>query len=202
MPDFTWLRVGRGPRGHQTGPRGDGRGSPPLAGLTHHVLHRGPFPENDGVREVWPLCTGWGVGGSQQSQGAMPQGFSLQGPRALPFSTGRLYSLDSTQKIKTHPHPGADPCKTVSRESPGQGDPQENLDWTSSSWAARLPLLMLTAQTHLRGVCSGVGLGGGFCATGSLKLGRGACYHWGIHCWAVSPSVPPGTWLPVPLGPR
>lgn len=87
VPDFTWLRVGRGPRGHQTGPRGDGRGSPPLAGLTHHVLHRGPFPENDGVREVWPLCTGWGVGGSQQSQGAMPQGFSLQGTRALPFST-------------------------------------------------------------------------------------------------------------------
>lgn len=62
VPDCTWLRVGRGPGGHRTGPRVDGRGSPPLAqaGLTHHMLHRGPLPENDGVREVRPLCTGRG----------------------------------------------------------------------------------------------------------------------------------------------
>ena len=89
VPDCTWLRVGRGPGGHWTGPRGDGRGSPPLAqaGLTHHVLHRGPLPENDGVREVRPLCTGQGVGGNQQNQGVMPQGSSLQGTRALLLST-------------------------------------------------------------------------------------------------------------------
>lgn len=148
MPDCTWLRVGRVPGGTSDRTLRGREGLPTPGRFTHHVSYRSPFPENDGIREVWPLHRLWGGGRSQQSCGCdTTRLLSLQGTRALPtlhqlppYSLAYPHfkspdqagstALTSHRKSKTHPCPGADPCKTVSRESPGQGKLQENLDWT------------------------------------------------------------------------
>lgn len=65
---------------------------PSQAGLrTHHMLHGGPSPEDDGVCEVRPLCTGRdGVGVKQSWPHAM--WFLPKGKEALPGSSLGLAS--------------------------------------------------------------------------------------------------------------
>lgn len=63
-------------------------GAPTPGRFDYHVLHRSPFPENDGIREVWPPSAQavW-VRVSREPGQRYSQGFSLQGTRALPLST-------------------------------------------------------------------------------------------------------------------
>lgn len=68
---------------------------------THHVLHGGPFPEDDGICEVWPLCKGrdcrWG---DREATTATAPSCSVvafhQGTEALPApSLGRTFPSPS-----------------------------------------------------------------------------------------------------------
>lgn len=65
---------------------------------THHVLHGGPSPEDDGVCEVRPLCTGRDGVGVNQSWPHATRSFP-QGTEALPVSSlglaSPLFSIDS-----------------------------------------------------------------------------------------------------------